>query len=64
MRKTLFSVLPLLVFLGPSYAGLSSFLGFFAGPSATRVEANHLRKPSRAPRPYACAGASARPSAN
>ncbi len=49
MRKTLFSVLPLLVFLGPSYAGLSSFLGFFAGPSATRVEANHLRKPSASP---------------
>ncbi len=49
MRKTLFSVLPLLVFLGPSYAGLSSFLGFFAGPSATRVEANYLRKPSSSP---------------
>lgn len=49
MRKTLFSVLPLLVFLGPSYAGLPSFLGFFAGPSALRVEANHLRKPSASP---------------
>src|SRR5918993_300907 len=43
MRKTLFSVLPLLVFLGPSYAGLPSFLGLFSGPSATRVEANYLR---------------------
>lgn len=49
MRKTLFSVLPLLVFLGPSYAGLPSFLGLFAGPSATRVEANYLRKPSAGP---------------
>src|SRR5919112_565725 len=34
MRKTLFSVLPLLVFLGPSYVGLPSFLGLFSGPSA------------------------------
>src|SRR5215204_1092387 len=49
MRKTLFSVLPLLVFLGPSYAGLPSFLGLFAGPSATRVEANYLRQPSASP---------------
>jgi len=43
MRKTLYSVLPLLVFLGPSYAGLPTFLGLFSGPSATRVEANYLR---------------------
>lgn len=46
MRKTLFSVLPLLVFLGPTYAGLPSFLGFFAGPAVPLVEPNHLRKPS------------------
>jgi hypothetical protein len=37
------------VFLGPSYAGLPSFLGFFAGPAATRIEANHLRRPSANP---------------
>jgi hypothetical protein len=50
MRKTLFSVLPLLVFLGPSYAGLPSFLGLFAGPSAAHVEASYLRKkPSASP---------------
>src|SRR5215218_4696703 len=56
MRKTLFSVLPLLVFLGPSYAGLTSFLGLFAGPSATRVEANYLRKPSASPATVALRG--------
>src|SRR5215218_6830247 len=56
MRKTLFSVLPLLVFLGPSYAGLTSFLGLFAGPSATRVEANYLRKPSANPATVALRG--------
>ena len=49
MRKMLFSVLPLVVFLGPSYAGLPSFLGLFAGPAATRIEANHLRRPSANP---------------
>ncbi|HEX7314167.1 MAG TPA: hypothetical protein VF297_09600 [Pyrinomonadaceae bacterium] len=49
MRKTLFSVLPLLVFLGPTYVGLPSFFGFLAGPAASRVEANHLRKPSANP---------------
>ena len=49
MRKTLFSVLPLLVFLGPTYAGLPSFLGLFAGPSAARVEPNYLRRPKAHP---------------
>lgn len=49
MRKTLFSVLPLLVFLGPNYAGLPSFFGFFGTPSDVRVEASHLRKPSANP---------------
>jgi hypothetical protein len=49
MRKTLFSVLPLLVFLGPNFAGLTSFFGFFGAPSDVRVEANHLRKPSAGP---------------
>ncbi|MCA1620815.1 MAG: hypothetical protein LC795_16205 [Acidobacteria bacterium] len=50
MRKTLFSVLPLLVFLGPNYAGLpgfaglSNFFGFLLAPSSqTRVEPNRLR---------------------
>src|SRR5215208_7293324 len=56
MRKTLFSVLPLLVFLGPSYAGLPSFLGLFSGPPATRVEANYLRKPSAHPAAVALRG--------
>src|SRR5215207_1047620 len=49
MRKTLFSVLPLLVFLGPNFAGLPSFFGFFNAPTAVRVEANHLRRPSANP---------------
>lgn len=49
MRKTLFSVLPLLVFLGPNYAGLSSFFGLFSAPSNVRVEASHLRKSSAHP---------------
>jgi len=53
MRKTLFSVLPLLVFLGPNYAGLPSFLpSFFAllsAPSQTRVEPSHLRRASANP---------------
>jgi hypothetical protein len=56
MRKTLFSVLPLLVFLGPTYAGLPSFLGLFAGPSAVRVEPNYLRKPSASPATVALRG--------
>ena len=50
MRKTLFSVLPLLVFLGPNFAGLPGFAGLsnlFAGliapASLTRVEPNRLR---------------------
>ncbi|MET0621914.1 MAG: hypothetical protein ABW250_02935 [Pyrinomonadaceae bacterium] len=47
MRKTLFSVLPLLVFLGPNYAGLPSFLpsffGFLAPRVETRVEPKRLR---------------------
>jgi hypothetical protein len=46
MRKTLFSVLPLLVFLGPSYAGLPTFLGLLFAPAAPRVEANYLRRTS------------------
>src|SRR5436853_380615 len=38
MRKTLFSVLPLLVFLEPSYARLSSFFGLLSfTPTAARV---------------------------
>jgi len=49
MRKTLFSVLPLLVFLGPNFAGLPSFFGFFGAPSDVRVEANRLRRPSASP---------------
>jgi hypothetical protein len=53
MRKTLFSVLPLLVFLGPNYAGLPSFLpSFFAllsAPSQTRVEPSHLRRAAANP---------------
>ena len=56
MRKTLFSVLPLLVFLGPNFAGLPSFFGFFASPSATRVEANYLRKRSNSPAALALRG--------
>ena len=56
MRKTLFSVLPLIVFLGPSYAGLPSFLGLFSGPWAPRVEANYLRKPSAHPAAVALRG--------
>jgi hypothetical protein len=43
MRKTLFSILPLLVFLGPSYAGMPLFFGLSFAPSTTRVEANYLR---------------------
>ncbi len=49
MRKTLFSVLPLLVFLGPTYAGLPLFFGLSFSPSRTSVEANALRKPAANP---------------
>ncbi|HEX6185566.1 MAG TPA: hypothetical protein VFZ44_16885, partial [Pyrinomonadaceae bacterium] len=54
MRKTLFSVLPLLVFLGPNYAGLPSFLPSFFGllsapSSATSVEPSHLRRAASHP---------------
>ena len=49
MRKTLFSVLPLIVFLGPSYAGLPLFFGLGFAPSRPEVEANHLRRPSANP---------------
>src|SRR5687767_15025504 len=53
MRKTLFSVLPLLVFLGPNYAGLPSFLpsffGLLSAPSATSVEPSHLRRAAADP---------------
>jgi hypothetical protein len=53
MRKTLFSVLPLLVFLGPNYAGLPSFLpsffGFSFAPADTRVAPNRLRKSASNP---------------
>lgn len=48
MRKTLFSVLPLFVFLSPSFAGLPSFFGFLA-PNGARVEANYLRRHSASP---------------
>ena len=46
MRKTLFSILPLLVFLGPSYAGLPLFFGISLAPRVARVEPNHLRRAS------------------
>src|ERR1041384_2443059 len=50
MRKTLFSVLPLLVFLGPTYTKLLPFFGRSLVPTAdVRVEANHLRKRSANP---------------
>jgi hypothetical protein len=55
MRKTLFSVLPLFVFLGPSYFGLPAFFGFLA-PGGARIEANHLRKPSANPATLALRG--------
>ncbi|MDT5272814.1 MAG: hypothetical protein QOH49_5000 [Acidobacteriota bacterium] len=55
MRKTLFSVLPLFVFLGPSYFGLPAFFGFLA-PTGLRVEANHLRRPSANPATLALRG--------
>ncbi|MDT5295746.1 MAG: hypothetical protein QOJ76_2626 [Acidobacteriota bacterium] len=44
MRKTLFSVLPLLVFLGPNFAGLPLFFGLNFTPGTARVEANRLRR--------------------
>jgi hypothetical protein len=57
MRKTLFSVLPLLVFLGPNYGRLTSFFGFVGMPTAdVRVEPNHLRKPSANPAALALRG--------
>ena len=56
MRKTLFSVLPLLVFLGPNYSGLTSFFGLFAAPTSAVVEPNHLRKPSAHPAALALRG--------
>jgi hypothetical protein len=43
MRKTLFSVLPLLVLLGPSYARLTAFFGLNFAPSVARVEPDYLR---------------------
>jgi hypothetical protein len=43
MRKTLFSVLPLLVLLGPSYARLSAFFGLSLAPAVVRVEPDYLR---------------------
>src|SRR2546423_3541545 len=47
MRKTLFSVLPLLVLLGPSYARLTSFFGFLSlAPTSARVEPDYLRSAS------------------
>ena len=56
MRKTLFSVLPLLVFLGPTYAGLPTLFGFIGAPTAALVEPNHLRKPSANPATLALRG--------
>src|SRR4051812_1367802 len=47
MRKTLFSVLPLLVLLGPSYARLTSFFGLLSlAPASARVEPDYLRSAS------------------
>ncbi|HWS88968.1 MAG TPA: hypothetical protein VN282_18485 [Pyrinomonadaceae bacterium] len=57
MRKTLFSVLPLLVFLGPTYTKLLPFFGLSIAPAAdVRVEPNHLRKPSANPAALALRG--------
>ena len=56
MRKTLFSVLPLLVFLGPNYVGLLPFFGLSLAPAGPRVEASHLRKPSSNPATLALRG--------
>src|SRR3712207_3098699 len=49
MRKTIFSILPLVVFLGPNYARLSSFFGLSLAPASVRVEADHLRTSSANP---------------
>lgn len=49
MRKTLFSILPLVVFLGPTYAHLSSFFGLSLAPTSARVEPDYLRSPSTNP---------------
>ncbi len=49
MRKTLFSILPLLVFLGPTYTNLLPFFGLSLAPASAVVEPNHLRKPSATP---------------
>ncbi len=49
MRKTLFSVLPLLVFLGPNYAGLPLFFGLSFSPARTNVERSNLRRPAANP---------------
>src|SRR3954468_7243691 len=49
MRKTLFSILPIVVFLGPTYARLSSFFGLSLAPTAVRVEPDYLREPSATP---------------
>ena len=46
MRKTLFSILPLVVFLGPTYAHLSSFFGLSLVPTSARVEPDYLRSSS------------------
>jgi hypothetical protein len=43
MRKTLFAILPLVVFLGPTYARLSSFFGLSFSPASVRVEPDRLR---------------------
>jgi hypothetical protein len=43
MRKTLFSILPLLVFLGPTYAHLQFFFGLNLAPVAVGVEASESR---------------------
>src|SRR5215207_322313 len=49
MRKTLFSILPLVVFLGPSYARISAFFGLSLVPATARVEPDYLRTPSANP---------------
>ncbi|HKG13860.1 MAG TPA: hypothetical protein VKB12_10990 [Pyrinomonadaceae bacterium] len=48
MRKTLFAILPLVVFLGPTYARLSTFFGLSFAPAAVRVEPDYLRSPNPA----------------
>src|ERR1041385_7065281 len=49
MSKTLYSVLPLIVLLGPSYARLYSFFGLSLLPSTARVEPDYLRRPDANP---------------